>query len=163
MAVRSLALGAALALSTSSAFALSCAQPQIERSFNSWVDAEETYYIGVGSLKSTSALPEIPRQHFPSNDFGKKEPFSASYLFTGELLDGDQGYPVELPITINVSCIGPWCGGFPKEGTTGLMALRGVGLLNLTLDIHACPGAIFPAEVEPTVSACIRAGRCGSG
>ena len=158
--MRALGTAALLSFLASQAYALSCAEPNIERSFNSWVDAEETYYIGVGSLKSTSALPEVPRLQFPTNDFGKKDPIGASYLFTGELLDGDRGHAVELPITINVNCIGPWCGGFPKEGTTGLMALRGVGLLNLTLDIHACPGAIFPTETETTVSACIRAGRC---
>jgi len=159
--MRSLALGAALALSTSQTFALSCAPPQIENSFNGWVDSEETYYIGVGSLEPIGELPKIPSAFDQGNSFGEKEPLTATYLFSGELLDGEQGHAYEMPITVNVSCLGPWCGRFPADGKKGLMALRGVGILNLTLDINACPGSIFPAETEATVQACIREGRGG--
>ena len=160
--MKSLVLGAVFALSASHAFALSCAQPHVERSFNRWVESDQTYYIGVGSIRPTSALPKVSNGFGLNRGLEKKEPIKASYVFTGELLDGNRGHPVDLPITVSVTCLGPWCGGFPKAGTEGLMALRGVGLENLTLDISACPGAIFSAETEATVSACMRVGRCES-
>ena len=164
MALRALALGAAgLALSASSAYALSCAQPQIERSFNGWVDSEDTYYIGVGALEPIGPLPKIASGYDASNLNSDREPVTAQYSFSGRLLNGEQGVPYTMPITVRVNCIASWCGGFPQSGKTGLMALRGVGILNLTLDIHACPGSIFPAETEKTVTDCIRAGRCEGG
>jgi len=161
VALRSFFLAAGFALSASSAFALSCAQPHVERSFNRWVDSDQTYYIGVGSIRPTSALPKIPNSGRLGGSFGKNKPIEANYLFSGELLDGNRGHSVELPITVRVSCAGPWCGGFPKGVASGLMALRGVGLQSLTLDIGPCPGAIFPVETEATVQTCIRDGRCG--
>lgn len=160
MAVRAAVLGAVLAVSASPALALSCMQPQVERSFNAWVDSEDTYYIGVGSITPLDPLPKTKGLIEPDGGFGKKEPVTARYLFSGELLDGERGHPYEMPITVSVSCIGPWCGHFPKKGTRGLMGLRGVGIQNLTLDIHACPGSVFPVDREETVSACMRAGRC---
>ncbi len=157
--IRGVLTGLLVCVSTQAA-ALSCIEPNVERQFNEWVDSKDTYYIGVGTLTPTDTLPKIPNALDLNGGFEDKEPIRASYLFSGELLDGEQGHLVELPITVSVSCIGPWCGGFPKAGKSGLMALRGIGLQDLTLDMNACPGSIFPAGTEATVSACIRARRC---
>ena len=81
-------------------------------------------------------------------------------MFEGVLLDGGDGQPYSLPITVSVGCIASWCGSFPRDGQNGLMALRGTEVTNLTLDISACPGSIFPAETEATVNECLRNGRC---
>jgi len=163
MAVKAVAIGATLALTATQAFALSCAQPQIERSFDSWVDAEETYYIGVGTLEPIGTVPKTSNGFDPSGGIGGKEPITAQYMFSGRLLDGAAGVLFEHPITVRVTCVASWCGSFPKIGAKGLMALRGVGIRNLTLDMHACPGSIFPAETEATVSECMRVGKCEEG
>lgn len=159
--LRGVLTGLLVCVSTQAA-ALSCIEPNVERQFNQWVDSEKTYYIGVGTLTPTDTLPKIPNAIDLNGGFGTKEPITAPFLFSGKLLNGDEGVPFEHAIAVSVSCIGPWCGGFPKTGTSGLMALRGVGLQNLTLDMNACPGSIFPAATETTISACIRAGRCST-
>lgn len=160
LAVKALALGTALALSTSQAYALSCAQPNVERSFNTWVESEDTYYIGVGTLTPLEEPTEIPNALQLGGGLSGKGPYTAKYMFSGELLDADRSHPYEMPITVTVTCAGPWCGGFPKSGTSGLMALRGVGIQNLTLDMHACPGSVFPAQTRDRVSECMRDGKC---
>jgi len=159
--VRTLFASAAFALFASQAVALSCIQPDVNRSFNGWVESEDTYYIGVGALTPIGDLPEIPSPFDPANNFEPPEPVTASYLFSGELLDGELGQSFEMPITVRVTCIASWCGNFPQDGTEGLMALRGAGVFNLTLDMNACPGSIFPADTRGTVNACMRSGRCG--
>ena len=158
--MRTLGLAAAMVVAASQAHALSCMQPQIERSFNWWVEAEETYYIGVGSLEPNEALPKVSADFGFSDPNADRGPFTAQYTFSGRLLDGGQGVPFTAPITVTVSCLASWCGSFPQAGTSGLMALRGVGIQNLTLERGACPGSIFPADTEATVSECIRNGRC---
>ena len=160
MALKGAAAGLALVLSATQAVALSCIEPDVERSFNRWVDSEDTYYIGVGSLKPLDALQKIPNRFLTQGSNDNDTPITARYQFSGELLDGERGHPADLQITVNITCAGPWCGGFPKEGESGLMALRGTGILNLTLDMHACPGSIFPAGTKGRIQQCIRDGRC---
>lgn len=160
MAVKAGALAIAFACVASQAAALSCMQPQIERSFNWWAEAEETYYIGVGSLEPTGLLPKVRSGMTPSESMGEREPITAEYAFSGRLLNGQNGVEVSLPITVEVTCLASWCGRFPQPGKTGLMALRGTDIQNLTLEMSACPGSIFPAETEATVNACMRAGQC---
>ncbi len=158
--MRAAGLAAALIFGASQAQALSCMRADIERSFNGWVEADETYYIGVGSLRPLGDVPDLPDAMDPTGGFEDKEPVTALYQFSGRLLDGRFGQPADLPITVSVTCLGPWCGNFPAAGAEGLMALRGVGIQNLTLDMHACPGSIFPADTEATVNECMRDGRC---
>ena len=161
MALRALILGAGfVAIAGQQAHALSCAQPQIERSFNWWAEAEETYYIGVGSLDPIGPQPENPSANILPGPSFDREPVAAQYTFSGRLLDGEKGVPFTMPITVEVTCVASWCGSFPKPGTSGLMALRGVGVQNLTLERHACPGSIFPAKTETKVNQCIRDGKC---
>lgn len=146
-----------LAAVSGQAHALSCMQPDIERSFNAWVDSENTYYIGVGSLMATEPLPKIE----PYHGHGDREPIpSVLYQFSGYLLAPDRRVPMEMPITVEVGCIASWCGGFPRDGETKLMALEGTDVNDLTLTISACPGTRFPAAVETKVAECFRAGRC---
>lgn len=153
-------LAAVFAGLASPAAALSCIQPQIERSFNGWAEADERYYIGVGTLTPAEPLPQVPQGFDPLNPNFERDPVAATYSFSGRLLDGQAGVAFDMPITVKVSCVASWCGRFPEPGTSGLMALRGDGILNLTLEMHACPGSIFPAETEATVSQCILDGRC---
>ena len=157
--MRQFLLAFMLMCAASQAHALSCIRPEIERSFNRWVDSENSYYIGVGTLSPVGAVPDIPNAT-QQNDFDRREPITMAYTFTGRLLDGGRGVPVDMPITVSVSCLASWCGNFPAAGANGLMALRGTEVASLTLDMNACPGSIFPAETETTVSACIREGRC---
>ena len=140
--------------------ALSCMRPQIEQSFNWWADAEERYYIGVGTLTALEPLPNIPDPGAMS--FGGAEPrdLSAPFRFEGYLIGGSGDMPLDTTITVEIGCAGPWCGGFPADGTHGLMPLEVKDARNLSLRMGACPGTIFDASVEPTVRGCLAAGRC---
>jgi len=158
--LRALGLAAALVATASQAHALSCARPMIERSFNWWVESDDSYYIGVGSLDPIGPMPENPNRMLRPDQMADNTPATAQYTFSGRLLDGQNGVPFTMPITVEVTCISAWCGSFPEPGTSGLMALRGVGVQNLTLERHACPGSVFPAETEATVNQCIRDGSC---
>lgn len=140
--------------------ALSCMPPQIESSFNGWAEARERYHIGVGTLTALAPLPEVPDAGALSFGGAEARDLSAPFRFEGYLVGGTRDLPLDTTITVEVGCAGPWCGGFPADGTHGLMPLKVTGQRDLSLQIGACPGAIFDASVEPVVRACMSAGRC---
>ncbi len=71
--------------------------------------------------------------------------------------------PVDLPVTIAIHCVGPWCGGVPN-GSDVLALLRETDT-GYVVDAHACGGSVMTlyegnmAEADAFV-ACHKSGTC---
>ncbi len=145
------------------AFALSCARPSVERSFNGWADSPDTYYIGKGTLTALSPLPAVPSPGGFNQGNIDTSNLRAVYKFQGKVLGPQGDSPINHNIWVRVTCAGPWCGGFPSSGTSGIVALKQLPDLTLEYVSGACPGDIFQddtGQVENTIKACMAAGRC---
>lgn len=100
-------LGAALA---SPASALSCLRPSVAATFAQADAAEKEYVLAVGRI---SVLPEeaIPT---PGGDPNERQGYTVRARFDGELAS-PTGFDeaASFPLTVEVECAGPWCGGVP--------------------------------------------------
>ena len=144
-----------------SALALSCVQPSIEGSFQTWSDSPERYYIISGTLTPARPLPPIPSASDASRGPVDTSNLRGVYQIQGEVVYAQQTVPINHYIWVRVGCAGPWCGGFPSAGTSGVMALK--QLPDQTLELHsgACPGDIFPDDsgtVKARVQQCMTTG-----
>ena len=137
------------------ASALSCLRPDVARTFQEVAAAEESYVVLLGEFEFRAP----PRQPV-SND---AQPQQVIAQFTGSALGGS-GFvdTAPLELTLETTCAGPWCGGFPQPETEVL------GFVELTprgyvLSLGPCGGAVFSAVTAPIVEACMRGERCQDG
>lgn len=145
----------------SSALALSCVRPSIEGSFQQWSDAPERYYIVSGTLTPVSPLPPVPSVGEANTGMVDTSNLRGVYQVQGEVVYGQQTVPIDHYIWVRVGCAGPWCGGFPSAGTSGVMALKQLPDLTLELYSGACPGDIFSdpdGSVQARVQQCLTTG-----
>ena len=146
MALRQWIAGAATATASvfmaGGALALSCLPPTIEGSYQQWSDSPDRYYLVSGNLTPLSPVPQVPSPG--SLSAGMQAPdLRAVYRIEGEVLYAEQAVPIDHVIWVRVNCAGPWCAGFPDEGTTGVMALRQLPDYTLELGMNPCGGDIF--------------------
>ena len=141
-----------------SALALSCLPPTIESSYKSWADAPERYYIVSGSLTPASPLPPLPQQGSPDRGGIDTANLRAVYRVQGEDIRGLSSLPIDHYIWVRVGCAGPWCGQFPRAGTSGVMALKQLRDGTLELGVGACPGSIFDSSAKARVQQCMTSG-----
>lgn len=164
MRVCSVILGAAVAVMgfVGSAQALSCLKPSVENSFNGWADSPDTYYIGKGTLTPLSPLPRIPDAGSASNGADTSN-LRAVYRFDGEMIGLAGNTPISHVVWVRASCAGPWCGGFPSGGTSGILAFKHLPDYTLEASFGPCGGDLFKdrdGSVEAKVRSCMAAGRC---
>jgi len=142
-----------------SALALSCVRPSIEGSFNNWSTSPDRYYIVSGTLTPAGPLPPIPA---PGRAIAPIDTSDLRGVFRvqGEVLYANQTVPLDHYIWVRVGCAGPWCGGFPSTGTSGIMALKQLPDRTLELFSGACPGDIFgdDAETRSRIEQCLNGG-----
>ncbi|SDY34747.1 hypothetical protein SAMN05444004_101202 [Jannaschia faecimaris] len=91
------------------AAALSCTPASVAASFQAASAAEEEYVLAVGRVQ---VLPgqTLPEPADPNNRPG----YSVEAQFSGRLAAED-GFTQDavFPVTVQVDCSGPWCGGVP--------------------------------------------------
>jgi hypothetical protein len=137
------------------ASALSCLRPDVARTFQQIAAAEERYVVLLGEFEFRA-----PPEQSISNDAQGQQVVAQ---FTGSSL-GAAGFvdtaPIEL--TLQTSCAGPWCGGFPAPETEVLAFVEQTPQ-GYVLSLGACGGTVFPARTASTVEACMRGERCESG
>ena len=112
-------------LLTESAFALSCARPDLIKTLEDAKASEKIYHILVGQFVSSSVnlkqdiyhLEDVMKSH-PENQFKTKPPKITKTVFEGYSLanNPDQDVPLKrYPVDIETSCAGPWCGTIPQH------------------------------------------------
>ncbi len=149
-------------LLSQSAFALSCAQPDIIRSLESVKKSETVYYILVGTFTTPpeEGKPRLEQRGGYQAEWQSKPPRIVPSLFNGYALSPKRRHDVELsdyPVNLEISCAGPWCGNLPRSGQTLIAFVEapqtvqsqglsdGHGDPNVPiLQISPCPGQTFP-------------------
>lgn len=138
------------------ASALSCLPADVARTFAKANEAEAQYVIAVGTIR---LLPgeAIPEQ---TGDPNEKEGYSVKASFAGRLAALD-GFTQEanFPLTVDVSCAGPWCGGVPVNRVLAFIERRDGE--NVLVE-GPCPQFAIPATDANTATAlsCLRGEDC---
>ncbi len=92
--------------------ALSCLRPSVQGSFAQANAAEADYVLAVGRLQL------LPGETLPEADAdpNARTGYSVRTRFDGRLAAAD-GFTeaASFPVTVEVQCDGPWCGGMPLD------------------------------------------------
>ena len=134
--------------------ALSCLRPTVEASVSAAQAAEERYRLVVGRIVPAEGA-SVPAPVGPN----EREDMTLPARVEGRaLVQGGFVAPVDLPVTVTLTCAGPWCGGLP-EGEALLFLVEGPE--GLTLTEGPCPFNVLGVEpdTEARVLACL-AGDC---
>jgi hypothetical protein len=140
------------------ALALSCMAPTVEHSFERFQASQDVYSIVHGRLTvDTSLLPKGLTQ-----DRDPPEMTLVPAQLAGKSL-GKAGFrvPFERQITLEVSCIGPWCGGV-QNGVDVLAFVQKTDA-GYVLAVPPCGGSVFTAPKAAQLKRakqCYRAGTC---
>jgi len=94
------------------ASALSCIAPTVQGSFKQANESEAQYVMAVGRIQL------LPGETVPStgDDPNNRQGYSVKTRFDGKLASAtgfDQD--ASFPLTVEVGCIGAWCGGVPLD------------------------------------------------
>lgn len=141
-------------LAAGPATALSCLRPDAVRLFQQARDAEAAYYIVRGRVSLLEA-PNLPERG------------STTAAFTRSRIDGKaltaSGFraPFSGNVTIEVTCVGPWCGGLDGLDGELIMAIEANGD-KLVLRIGPCGGdqVRWDKVGEERLLRCYRTGDC---
>lgn len=145
------ALGVVLA---GQASALSCLRPDAADTFQRVAAAEERYVVLLGTFDFVAPpAPEV-------TDINSPAPQSVVATFEGQGLAATRfGRVAPLQVTIETSCAGPWCGGFPAAGENVLAFVEQTDD-GYVLTMGPCGGSVFAPRVAPVVAACMRGETC---
>ncbi|MFC6635922.1 hypothetical protein GV827_05260 [Sulfitobacter sp. JBTF-M27] len=140
------------------ALALSCLAPSVERSFAQFDAAEETYVVVHGRLT-------LDEKKLPKNlGLDRKPPrltILPGRLRGSSLTKAGFVLPFDQELSLEVSCIGPWCGS-ARNGEDALAFVR-KDADGYALAISPCGGAVFgnpKPEMLKQVRTCLRTGTC---
>lgn len=140
------------------ALALSCMAPSVTRSFDRFAAAEEIYVVVKGRVTFDARL--LPQGMQADRDPPQMTRVPA--VLVGKSLNKN-GFrlPFEQDVTLEVTCLGPWCGGV-KNGEDLLAFLRKTDA-GYALAITPCGGSAFGAPKLAQlkqVAQCYRDGSC---
>jgi len=98
-------------LSANPAASLSCAKPNVARTFNWAAESKDVYMVGYGALRAIGDVKDP--NTYPENQL-KRKSYSIDANFTGTFLS-KRGFVNEqtIPVTVTVQCLSVWCGQFP--------------------------------------------------
>jgi hypothetical protein len=155
--IRSLAI--ALIFCASQASALSCMRPDVANSFQRFAAASESYVVLYGTFSFDDRL--LPRA--PAGNPNNTDPNTfITTTFVGTSLS-KAGFinRFSRDITLNATCLGPWCSGMTPD--VPIVAFVQKGADEYTLTIGPCGGAAFSKpspEVLQTLTSCINGKKC---
>ncbi|MCX7558484.1 hypothetical protein OS190_02820 [Sulfitobacter sp. F26204] len=121
------------------ALALSCLAPTIEGSFARYAAAEEAYVVVNGRLTlDQTRMPEGMTETTPPRMTHVAARLSGTFL-------NKKGFvlPFDKEVTLEVSCVGPWCGQIQND--TDVLAFLRKDTQGYALAIGPCGGAAFSA------------------
>ena len=131
-----------------SASALSCMRPDIAQTMESAKTSEDLYYIVVGQFSYTP-LPKKPRSNDPNAPLNGIGSHVVKAAFNGRFLSTDARFDAPakaVPVDIDVSCAGPWCGGPPRNGDEVIAFVKSRPGQPLLLEIGPCPDKVHSFE-----------------
>lgn len=154
-----LLLAICVALIATESSALSCLRPDAARTFKALDAAPEPYQILRGQLEFDEAA--LPGAEPATSQGGNRQGAMIEATVRGHLLTA-AGFttPFEGPVTLNIGCAGPWCGGLTANiDTIAFVQLMPNG--TRMISVEACPFAVFQANIDDRIVGQIAA--CASG
>lgn len=146
------------AMGAGPALALSCLAPAVERSYQRFDAAEELYVVVHGRLTlDEKQMPKGMTQDPPPPE----RTLIAAHLRGASLRASGFDLPFEHDLTLEVTCLGPWCGG-ARNGETVLAFVR-KDADGYILNVSPCGGSIFErprAETLRAAQQCLNGGAC---
>ena len=116
--------------------ALSCVPPDVRWSFNHADESEDRYFVLRGRF-------EFPDYTFPeSTDPNQDRSLRVQTQFTGHVFTR-RGFtnPKTQDVTLEISCLGPWCGGaVPNQEYVAFAKETDAGLV---VEVSACSWALL--------------------
>jgi len=143
---------------TESAFALSCARPDLIKTLEDAKASENTYHILVGQFVGGPLEQKPDRYHLedvikshPENQFKPKPPIITKTFFEGYSLSNNPPQDVPLtryPVDIETRCAGPWCGSLPERHHKIIAFVQAREGQAPLLRIGPCPSNTFTVSPE---------------
>jgi len=153
MKLRSLCMAVLGTLMVSeSAFALSCARPEVVTTLEDAKTSEKLYHILVGKFITTSPRPKNSSNSEDSSrveQFKPKPPVITRAYFEGYSLAKHRRMDQPLtrfPVDVETSCVGPWCSGVPSSDRDLIAFVEAREGQPPLLKISPCPYWTFNAE-----------------
>lgn len=151
----------ALLATATPAFPLSCAGMDIAALYQQAAEATERYVIVHGAFLRNG--PDLLLADTIAEE-GIGTPYTVDMLFYGDL-GSRVGFhtPVELEVTVAVSCVLGWCGAPPEDGREVLAFLRVDQDRAYHLAVGPCSGWVIHNATEDDlnqISACMRGEGC---
>jgi hypothetical protein len=147
-------LAAMIAAIAGQAQALSCAPPDIARTFN-WASAADESYIVLNGSFSFQPLPRNRTRQLNPETTTHDAVFEGSYLGA----DGFISAPA-LDVTLTFVCLGPWCGSI--EDGDDILVFAQQTANGYIIEVDPCFGSVFAPSDDniDRVEACMRGENC---
>ena len=137
--------------------ALSCMAPSFASSFKTANEADASYVLVLGQLEPLPGETIPEDQGVGPND---REGYSVQVRFEGKMATPTGfDHDVSFPLTVEVTCAGPWCGGVPRDRIIAFVERRGEE--NILVE-GPCPRFALSANPERVAAAesCVTDGIC---
>lgn len=142
------------------ALALSCVSPSVERTFHEVVAAPELYVIVHGRLMLDTG--KLPRAGTTNSNPPKMTKVEAR-IKGRSLSEAGFATPFDRTLTLEVGCVGPWCGSVANEEY--VLAFVRKGADGYSLSVSPCGGHVFGAPKKAMlkkVKQCYNGGACAA-
>lgn len=156
--MKAVLLAGCLAVVPHMALALSCVPYAVQDAFVSARDAQERYVVVRGQLDFDPA-------QVPPRDMTKQNPDTiivSGHLRGKSLSNAGFTYRYDKPVTVTLSCVGPWCAGAePGSEVLAFVALGADG--DGVIANHPCGGYLFTrptAQMLRDVRQCFAGKEC---
>lgn len=142
------------------ASALSCLRPSVQQTFAEASASAAQYVLAVGRVSL------LPGETIPSTgeDPNERKGYAVKARFDGKLASAT-GFDADasFPLTVQVECAGPWCGGMPVVDRMLVFVERRDGE-NVLVE-GPCPFWTFDAapDVVTQAESCLRGEDCAAG
>jgi len=153
------------AFARQTAFALSCQEPNLIRTLERGKASDKTYHVLIGTFNQLSQIQDVKGPNKTDNEIappkaGQLRARSLSRFRRGQSLKTAQaifnGYSLEanhpdtaltdMPVNIELSCAGPWCGPLPAAGQSMIAFVEARVDAAPLLRVSPCGGNTFPAQ-----------------
>lgn len=158
--MKALALAAAIAAAAGPASALSCMRPDPVRAFTAASGSDARFVVVIGTF--TFDEDKLPGGMIMDGSGAepRPDPIPARFKGFGLTLDGFTT-PMDMSMTVQPVCFGPWCGGM-ASGLETLAFLRREGT-GYVVEADPCGGWVFPEPsraVRQQMVDCLRGESC---